>query len=339
MLLVAPMRARDQPHDLELEPVGVLGVEALVGAVIAGADQRPGVQQPLSHRGQIVEGGHLPGDVVEAHRRAARGRGASRVPDGEEDDVVVVVRGRGPHEHEAARAVNHGGEAEHLGIELLMAGGVAHIQDGVVHSGYHWWPASRFRIRPGGQPNAFTPPGARRPDRGDDFPLQGSGAALRMARISPRCHSVSGFPVGVCVIVFQLDRPHRTGRMWNSRPGCSPASQMTRHGRRCLRRRPPVMPAVISRHPANFRLAQRGPAFDRSEHVPQRQRFAEVRVAAYALAVHRGHLLLLAFWRMAARQKLRVRARRRRAVGPRLPAPLALRLNRPGHRRGSSARA
>src|SRR5437588_11913543 len=39
VLLGPPVVGRDQPHDLELEPVGVLGVDALVGPVVAGPDQ------------------------------------------------------------------------------------------------------------------------------------------------------------------------------------------------------------------------------------------------------------------------------------------------------------
>jgi hypothetical protein len=41
--LVVEQVGRDDPGDLELEAVGVLGVQALGGAVVGGADQGPGL--------------------------------------------------------------------------------------------------------------------------------------------------------------------------------------------------------------------------------------------------------------------------------------------------------
>ena len=100
VLCLAPVLGGDEPHDLELEAVGVAGVEALVGAVIAGADERAGRAEAIAHLLELLERGDLPGEVVHADRSSPGFAVAGARTDGEEGDVVVVVGGGSAHEHE-----------------------------------------------------------------------------------------------------------------------------------------------------------------------------------------------------------------------------------------------
>ena len=82
---VAPLVRGDLPHDLELDAVGVLGVQALADAVVGGADQRPPLPQASAGGGEVLDRVDLPGQVVQPGRarrrrgcrrpRTARGRG------------------------------------------------------------------------------------------------------------------------------------------------------------------------------------------------------------------------------------------------------------------------
>ena len=77
--LVVEQVGRDQPDDLELQPVRVLAVEALGGAVVGR--RRPARRPRLSWRAsslQLVEGVDLPGEVVEPDGAAGRPRLARR---------------------------------------------------------------------------------------------------------------------------------------------------------------------------------------------------------------------------------------------------------------------
>lgn len=104
-VVVEPV-GRDQPDDLELEPVRVLSVEALGGAVVGAADQGAGGGQSLGGDGELVEGVDLPGQVVEADGGSARG-GAAGGPAELEQAEVVVVGGAGGLEE--GRALNPSG--------------------------------------------------------------------------------------------------------------------------------------------------------------------------------------------------------------------------------------
>ena len=77
---VVELVGRDDPGDLELEPVGVLAVEALRRAVVAGADERPGVRQGAGQALELGQRVDLPGQVVEPDRAAPPGRRGGRRP-------------------------------------------------------------------------------------------------------------------------------------------------------------------------------------------------------------------------------------------------------------------
>ena len=129
-LVVAPLLARQQVHDLELVPVGVVAVEALRRPVVGLAHERACPEQVTASRGELVDRAHLPGEVVQPDRPARRtGRlGADR----EQAQVVVVVRPLGAEEgHEVAFAGDDL-EAEQVAIEAACPVEVPYVQDGVV---------------------------------------------------------------------------------------------------------------------------------------------------------------------------------------------------------------
>src|SRR4029453_8667584 len=122
---------------LELDAVGVLGVEALRRAVIAGPDQRALLPQPGGEVAQVVERVDLPSEVVEPHAGAPRARRRRGFADGEQPEVVVVGRARGLEEHgpgELRRADRHPAEAEDVLIESRRALGVPDVQHGMVQA-------------------------------------------------------------------------------------------------------------------------------------------------------------------------------------------------------------
>ena len=65
---------RDDPGDLELQPVRILGVEALRRAVVAGADEGAGLGEAGGEALQFGQRVDLPGQVVQADGAAAAGR-------------------------------------------------------------------------------------------------------------------------------------------------------------------------------------------------------------------------------------------------------------------------
>ncbi len=149
VFLAAPVLGQIEPHHLELEPVGIAAVQALVDVVVRRADQRAGGVEAIAHLGEFVEGGDFPREVVHADRPTTGLGITGCVTDGEERDVVVVRRARRPHEHERTGAVDHGLESEQIGIEVPMTLGVANVQDGVVElSDRHPHSLSGLMVRP-----------------------------------------------------------------------------------------------------------------------------------------------------------------------------------------------
>ena len=70
--LLIPVLRRYAPHDLELNPVGILGVQRLRHSVVARADQCVALGQPVPHLRQVCQGPDLPGEVLQADIRAVR---------------------------------------------------------------------------------------------------------------------------------------------------------------------------------------------------------------------------------------------------------------------------
>ena len=106
----------NDPDDLELDPVGILRVEALGGAVVAGADERASIAEHAGEPLQLAQRVDLPGEVVQPDRRAPGiGRGGARA-DLEQAEVVVVGRVRGLQER-GTRELAHDAEAEHVAVE------------------------------------------------------------------------------------------------------------------------------------------------------------------------------------------------------------------------------
>src|SRR5207244_3772546 len=117
---------------LELDAVGVLGVEALRRPVVAGADEGAGASQLTGDALELVEGVDLPRQVVQTD--AARSR---LIADAEQPEVVVVGGTGRLHEDGAGPAIGtdgHPPEAEDVLVPLGAALGIAHVEDGVVQA-------------------------------------------------------------------------------------------------------------------------------------------------------------------------------------------------------------
>jgi hypothetical protein len=130
---MVPVLGRDAPHHLELDPVGVLGVQRLGHPVVAGADQGAAGAEPGADLGQLGQRADLPGQVVQADLGAAghhRGRGA----DAEQAEVVVVGRPGRPQEGRPARDFGAHLEAEHAAVEVHGGRQVADVEHGVVEA-------------------------------------------------------------------------------------------------------------------------------------------------------------------------------------------------------------
>ena len=89
---------RDQPDDLELEAVRVLGVQALGRAVIAGADECLSFGEHTGESFEIAQGLDLPGEVVQPDGATPCLRRQRRTADLEDAEVVIVGRRRGLEE-------------------------------------------------------------------------------------------------------------------------------------------------------------------------------------------------------------------------------------------------
>ncbi len=98
MLGLAPLLGRDEPHHFELDAVGIVGVQALVDAVVGRALERTGLGEALAVRFEVVEGRHLPGEVVQPDRHVSRSGVAGILTDREARQIVVVARPRCSHE-------------------------------------------------------------------------------------------------------------------------------------------------------------------------------------------------------------------------------------------------
>lgn len=123
----------NDPHHFELEAVGVPGIEALGGAVIAGADERFAFAQHPGKTLELTERVDLPGKVVEPDRRPP-GVGRLGIGADLEHTEVVIVRGiRSLHEG-GPRHRHDDSESERIAVELGGPLDVADIQHGVIES-------------------------------------------------------------------------------------------------------------------------------------------------------------------------------------------------------------
>src|SRR5262245_55934729 len=128
----------DQPRDLELDAVGILGVQGFGGAVVAGADEGADLAQLGGEALELTQCVDLPGQVVEADRLATGAGWTNALTDGEESEVVVVRRPRRLHEHRLVEALDHvdAPEPQHLLVEGGTALRVPDVEDGVVQAGH-----------------------------------------------------------------------------------------------------------------------------------------------------------------------------------------------------------
>src|SRR3954453_8600500 len=125
---------RQQPGDLELDAVGVTGVQRLGGRVVGRADQCTRLQQRVADPGQLGQRVDLPREVVEPDRAAAGLRGARTGTDLEQAQVVVVRRTLGLQEDGGTGDLRPGTETEDVPVEGVAALDVTDVEDGVVEA-------------------------------------------------------------------------------------------------------------------------------------------------------------------------------------------------------------
>ncbi len=143
-------RRRDDPGELELDPIGVLAVDRTRRAVVGRADEGAGGREALRQPLEVRERVDLPREVVQADRTAAGRRRGSGIADREQSEVVVVGRALGPEEHGAGKPdVGESPEPEHVLVERRGPVGVADVEHGVVETvdRHRWPPASRGRLQ------------------------------------------------------------------------------------------------------------------------------------------------------------------------------------------------
>ncbi len=124
---------RDEPDNLEFDPVGVLRVEALGGPVVACSDERTSVPQHAGEPLQIAERVDFPRQVVQPDGRTT-GVGRSGARADLEQPEVVVVRGIGRLQEGSARELAHDAEAERAAVERHGRRNVADVEHSVVES-------------------------------------------------------------------------------------------------------------------------------------------------------------------------------------------------------------
>lgn len=131
-IVVAPLIARDHPHNFELVAIGIFGVEGLRRAVIALADEGPKFSEGDAGGGEVFEAWDLPGEVIEADaaRPGRRGVGA----DFEQAEVVVVGGAGGAEKGHAAALAGDLLEGEGGAIESDRPFEIANVEDRMVEA-------------------------------------------------------------------------------------------------------------------------------------------------------------------------------------------------------------
>ncbi len=111
-----------------------MGVQALGGAVVGRADQRPRRDEPAGRVLQVGEGGDLPGDVVHAHGRPSGRRATGVRAELEQADVVVVGGVRCLQEGGPAGDRHRHPEVQDVGVEGGGTRDVTDVEDNVVEA-------------------------------------------------------------------------------------------------------------------------------------------------------------------------------------------------------------
>ena len=139
----SPHASRGTRHDLELVPVRISPIERLAHAVVARAGERARLGERALRTRQVLDGGHLPGQVVQAHRAARRTWRLGA--DFEEAEIVVVLASRRAHEGSPhARRALQLLESKDAVVEV---GGPVHVpneEDRVIQSRDGKWHGDRL---------------------------------------------------------------------------------------------------------------------------------------------------------------------------------------------------
>src|SRR5215468_222677 len=122
--------AGHRPEDLELEPVGILGVEGEADPVIRLADERARVEQALARAAEVGDLAHLPRRVIHARHLLV---GSAHTGLLKEAQVVIVGRAGNLQEGRVGIALGHL-EAEELAVEMHAALHVRHPEDEVLQA-------------------------------------------------------------------------------------------------------------------------------------------------------------------------------------------------------------
>src|SRR5512132_1225337 len=172
--------AGHRPEELELEPVGVLGVEREARAVIGLAHQRAHLDEPLPRAGEVGELGDFPGGVIHA-RHALVGRAQRRLL---EEPQVVIVAAAGNRQERGVRIAALDLEAEHVAVEAHAALDVADPQHEVLQAleaeTAHPFPSGYSMLTVmATQAISVSEPGTRRPPATGDTVTSPCGSSLR----------------------------------------------------------------------------------------------------------------------------------------------------------------
>jgi len=122
------LAVRHRPEELELQAIGILGVERQARAVIGLADQGARRDEPLARPRQIRQLADLPGRVVHARNVLVRSTDTGVL---EEAEVMIVDRSRDLQERRL-RIPALDLEAEHVDVEPHAALDVGDVEDEVL---------------------------------------------------------------------------------------------------------------------------------------------------------------------------------------------------------------
>src|SRR5574338_779642 len=158
--------ARHRPEHLELEAVGVLGVEREAHTVIGGADQRARRDEPAARADQVGQLAHLPRGVVHAHRALVH---AVHARLGEQTEMVVLAAARDAEERGVGIAGLHL-EAQHVAVEAhasVHVGDPEHqvlqsLQPDATHAGYSTLTVMAAQAMMVSAPGTLRPPATGR---------------------------------------------------------------------------------------------------------------------------------------------------------------------------------
>src|SRR2546421_2306738 len=218
----------DGPEELELEAVGILGVEREAGAVVRLAHERARLDQPLAGAREIGQLGHFPRRVVHA-RHALVGRTQSRLL--EEAQVVIVAAARDREERGVGIATLHL-EAQHVAVEAHAALDVTHPQHEMLQAleaeAAHPLPSGYSMLTViDAQAISVSEPGTRRPPATGVTVTSPCGSSLRTRSTSTEAGSGTPTVTATSILPPRSRASANSGRLeWRMASGTPPQARL-----------------------------------------------------------------------------------------------------------------